>query len=431
MKIAFIAPFGLQPKTTVSARMLPLAHALARRGHMVRVVIPPWDDPGASSRGESNIASLRRAEDGRLSGVHVVVLPLSERLPKSIALTGGLVRAALRPTGHADTSFESREYSEAVRTLTTFRADVVHIFKPIGYSGLAGLALQALRLPWVLDTDDWEGPGGWADVNPYSLPQKAAVTLLEATLPRMAGAVTAASHTLQGRAWGFGLPRSRVFYMPNGIWHEKYAAWIQPIGEATIEALRRKHSLQGGPVILLYTRFAEFPWRWPLEVLRCILKEHPRAKLLVVGGGFFGEENKLKAEAARLGLQDRVVTTGMIAESDIPAHLSLGDVALYPMRDSLLNRAKSPVKVLEQMLVGLPIVAHRVGQAADFIGDAGLLVEPADVRGMADAASALLLDPQKAKQLGEKARHRAWEHYNWEQLATQAEGAYRVALKGR
>ncbi|MBF6614840.1 MAG: glycosyltransferase, partial [Chloroflexi bacterium] len=292
MNIAFIAPFGLQPKTTVSARMLPLAHALAQRGHMVRVVIPPWDDPNASSYGESNIASLRRAEDGRLSGVHIVVLPLPGRLPKSIALTGGLVRAALRPTGHADTSFESREYAEAVRKLTTFRADVAHVFKPIGYSGLAGLVLQALRVPWVLDTDDWEGPGGWADVNPYSLPEKAAVTLLEAMLPRMAGAVTAASHTLQGRAWGFGLPRSRVFYMPNGIWHEKYAAWIEPVGEATKQKFKRIHGLQDSPVILLYTRFAEFPWRWPLDLLRDVLREQPRAKLLVVGGGFFGEENK-------------------------------------------------------------------------------------------------------------------------------------------
>jgi glycosyltransferase involved in cell wall biosynthesis len=303
--------------------------------------------------------------------------------------------------------------------------DVVHVFKPIGYSGMAAFALQALGVPWVLDMDDWEGPGGWVGVNPYSPAQKALITLTEAMLPRMAGAVTVASRTLEARTWDFGLPRRRVRYMPNGVSEEKYRVWTT--GAESVGA-RRAVPLQGSPTILLYTRFAEFPYQWPLDVLKLVLQEHPTAKLLVVGEGFFGEGEKLQADAERMGLGESVTVVGRVAEEDLPAYLSMGDVAIYPVEDNLITRAKSPVKVLEPMLMGLPIVAHRVGQAAEFIGDAGVPVEPGNLHEMANAVSTLLKDPERRKHLGEKARGRVWTQFNWERLCLQAEAAYKLAL---
>ncbi len=430
MHIALLAPFGLQPKGTTSARMMPLAHALARRGHMVRVVIPPWDDPSVPRGGrlKTSIASLVEGEDGRLSGVQVVLLPMRKWVPDSLGLTYGLVKSALWPATRANTPFERPEYGDTAHTLTTFRAEVVHVFKPVGYSGVAGLAMQALGVPWVLDMDDWEGPGGWADINPYSSAQKASIAAMEAVLPRIAGAVTAASRTLQARAWDFGLPRRRVFYMPNGVSRERYGAWMEPPDEAVIASLREQYRLWAGPVVVLYTRFAEFPFWWPLDIMKYALEDHPTAKLLVVGGGFFGEEEKLLSEAARLGIRERVALTGRVAEADLPAHLALGDVAIYPMSDNLINRAKSPVKVLEPMLMGIPMVAHRVGQVAEFIGDAGVLVEPGDLRGMGLSVSALLASPEKRGRLGEMAKGRVWAQFNWDRLGEAALLAYGVAM---
>ena len=126
-------------------------------------------------------------------------------------------------------------------------------------------------------------------------------------------------------------------------------------------------------------------------------------------------------------MADRVVVVGRVAEEDLPAHLGLGDVALYPMADTLINRAKSPVKVLEPMLVGLPLVAHRVGEVAEFVGDAGVLVPPGDLRGMAEAVCALLADPERRERLGRMAQKRVWERFNWQHLCAAAEDAYRVA----
>ena len=45
LRISMLAPFGIRPKGTLSARMLPLAQALRRRGHAVCIAAPPVQNP--------------------------------------------------------------------------------------------------------------------------------------------------------------------------------------------------------------------------------------------------------------------------------------------------------------------------------------------------------------------------------------------------
>jgi glycosyltransferase involved in cell wall biosynthesis len=422
--------------------MVPLAQALARRGHMVRLVIPPWDDPSAqeaAKAGQTSVGALVSSgeESKDPSGVHTVALALPRRAPASITLTYGLLRQALRPNTGIDAPFESGPQLGALRALTTFSADVVHVFKPVGYSGLAGFALSAMRAKWVLDVDDWEGPGGWADINSYSLAERASVTLMEALLPRLARAVTAASRTLEARTWNMGLPRQRVGFLPNGVSREKYAAWgdytkqtgpLQWEQRGLPAEIRKQYRLEGAPVVLLYTRFAEYPYTWALRILAKVLEQHPGARLFVVGSGFRGEEERLRADAAAAGMGEQVVVAGRVPENLLPAYLSLGDVAVYPMADTLLNRAKSPMKVIEPMVMGLPIVAHRVGSVAEFIGDTGLLVPPGNLEGMAAGVSRLLSNPNLRSLLGAKAQQRVWSRFNWDDLSGIAERMYTTAL---
>ena len=72
MKIALLAPFGLKTKGTVVARMLPIATALTERGHHVRLIVPPWDDPPASPT-----LTARRSMLEKIDAVEVLTLPLS------------------------------------------------------------------------------------------------------------------------------------------------------------------------------------------------------------------------------------------------------------------------------------------------------------------------------------------------------------------
>jgi glycosyltransferase involved in cell wall biosynthesis len=395
LRITMLAPFGIRPKGTLSARMLPLAQALARRGHCVSIIAPPVQNPQDAGR--------RDVYDG---------VPVTHtRLP---TLPG--------PAGVA------QQVQSLLRTALAEQPEVLHLFKPKGYSGLAALLLRVVRpnLPLVVDTDDWEGWGGWNDLLPYPRPAKTLFAWQERDLPRRAAAVTVASRTLQAQVWGFGVPPERVFYIPNGV--EGLA-----IGDWRLGARHSQPPIPHppSPTMLLYTRFWEFDLRDLMAALVVIVAGCPAARLLVVGRGERGEERELLRLAARAGLAAAIDYRGWAEPAQIPALLAGADLALVPMTDTLINRARSLAKLLELMAAGLPIVAGRVGQVAEYIEDgrSGLLVAPGGPAALARATLALLSDSALRERLSQGARARVAAHYTWESLAPDAERAYYSALR--
>jgi len=381
-----LAPFGIRPKGTLSARMLPLAQALARRGHVVSIVAPPVQNPQDAGRHE--------VYDG--VAVTHTALPSLPGPAGVVQQTLALLRAALAE-----------------------RPDALHLFKPKGYAGLAALLARAVwpGLPLVVDTDDWEGWGGWNDLLPYPRPAKTLFAWQERDLPRRADAVTVASRTLQAQVWGFGVPPDRVFYLPNGI---------SGVERSNVRTFERSNV----STVLLYTRFWEFDVRDVVAALVGIVERRPQARLLVVGRGERGEERALLRLAERAGVAQAIDYRGWVEPDAIPALLDSADVALVPMDDTLINRARCSAKLLEIMAAGLPIVAGRVGQVAEYVEDgrSGLLVPSGDSGALARATLALLDDAPLRERLGRAARARVTCHYTWDHLAPQAERAYQRAL---
>jgi glycosyltransferase involved in cell wall biosynthesis len=409
LRLVFVAPFATHPKATTSARVLPLARALAARGHAVTVLIPPYDNP---------------TEGGRRYDVGAARV-------EALAVDAGLPEESPRQA-----IAQPRLAARLVRRALALRPDVVHVFKPKAVSGLAqGLLWYAGRaaavLPGrapavVLDTDDWEGYGGWNEYESYPWWQKLVCDRQERWGLTHADALTVASRTLEAQAWSHRVPPGRVVYLPNGLSAADFPAWrgVDP-GPA-----RARLGLGADPVLLLYTRFFEFQPERALAVLAAVCARVPAARLLVAGAGKFGQEHRLAALAATRGLKDAVVLTGWQEPSALPAVIATADVALFPADDNLANRAKCSVKLLQCLWLGLPVVADRVGQLAEYVQDgvSGALSDPQDPESMAAAAVRLLQDPSLAARLGAAARRRAEESFDWDRLAPLAERAYRIAL---
>jgi glycosyltransferase involved in cell wall biosynthesis len=389
-----LAPFGLRPKGTVLVRMLPLAQALSRRGHNVSIVAPPLQNP--------QDAGLRAVYDG----VPVIHTPLP-----TLAGPAGMMQ----------------QVAELLRHALAERPDVLHLFKPKGYSGLAALlgCMLRPRLPLVVDTDDWEGWGGWNDLLPYPRLAKQLFAWQERDLPRRAAAVTVASRTLETQVWGFGVAPERVFYLPNG-------PTDLALNRPTQAEARRALGLGDGPLLLLYTRFWEFDLADVIRALVAIVGRCPDVRLLVVGRGERGEDRDLLWSAGRAGLARAIEYRGWVEPEHIPLHLAAADIALYPIADRLITRAKCPAKLLELMAAGLPIIAGRVGQVAEYLEDgvSGLLTPPADPAALARAVLALLADAPMRARLGRSARERVTRTFGWETLVGTAERAYRIATGG-
>jgi glycosyltransferase involved in cell wall biosynthesis len=389
--IAMVAPFGLAPKATTSTRILPLAAALVARGHRVTVLIPPWDDPARSGQ--------RWVEEG----VTIRHITLPRRL-ETLGIVQRL-RAALRATA----------------------PDLIHVFKPKGHGALAALGLER-RWPLVVDTDDWEGAGGWNDSGIYTAPQRALFAWQERSLPRHAAAVTAASRTLQAQLWGFGIARDRVTYLPNGITARRHGDWATARQGAA--QVREKLGLGDAPTILLYTRFVEFDPARPVAILRAVRERIPDVRLLIVGHGFHDEEGTLFAAARAAAVSEAIIHLPWAEWSELPAALAVGDVAILPYDDTLINRAKCSIKTLDLMAAARPIVADAVGQSREYLEHnvSGLLVQPEEPAAFGAAVADLLADPARRQVLGNAAEGRAWATFSWEQLVTRVEQLYDRAI---
>ncbi|MCG3212749.1 MAG: D-inositol-3-phosphate glycosyltransferase [Anaerolineae bacterium] len=393
MKIVFIGPFGLQPKGTVSVRALPLARALVKRGHVVIVLIPPWDDPG------------RAGQSWLDAGVEVVNVPLPPKLPLFFSLW--------------------LTWTLAVRTLT-LQPDAVHFFKPKGFAGLTHWLLWALRLftrapvRLVLDADDWEQ--AWNEVLPYSGLQKLIFAWQERWGLRRADAVTVASRELEKLAKQVR-GRRDVFYLPNG-----FQPLLQIQADApALQAVQQRWQLGPGPVVLLYSRFAEFRLERVVSLVRLVAAKVPQARWLVVGQGLYGEDKNLAQQLQQAGLLEFVIFTGWLPVEDLPAIFALSAVAAFPYDDTLINRTKCSVKLIDLLAAGVPVVADAVGQNNEYIqsGESGVLVEPENDRALGQALVELLTAPERRQAMATAARERIRRDFDWFKLAEIGERTYR------
>jgi len=457
MRIALVAPFGLRAKGTTRARGLPLARELARRGHSVALFIPPYDSPEDSGRRWREEVAPRGAGSDTIcngpqqgNGVDVINL-------------------ALPDPGRGGAAWHLRLGWRLFLAVHAWRPDVVHVFKPKGPSGLAGALLWisrrrtkdqrptaisfVLRHPsLVIDSDDWEGPGGWND-DPragYSLLQRRFFAWQERFGLSHADAWTVTSACLRQRAIGFGADPVRVFVLHNGVTDagsgvrdqgsgvrgqgagvRGQGAGIRDQGSGvrgqgsciTHHASRIRKPIRHSQSAILYTRFAGTR---PADVAAIWAKVRQRASeatLTVVGRGLGGEEREL-AGLAGIEIQ------GWVEPAEMPALFAGMSLAVVPWADTPSNRARHSAKVLELMAAGLPIVACAVGELPVTLGETGVLVPAGDWDSFAAAVTALLDDPERAARLGAAAQARVRVEFTWARLADVALTAYGTARIG-
>jgi glycosyltransferase involved in cell wall biosynthesis len=396
MNIVMIGPFAFKPKGTVSARAFFIGRALVKRGHQVTVLMPPYDNLADSGRHwEREGVWLENMRMRRNDLWHQLSVPL-----------------------------------RMARRAVQLDPDVVHVFKPIGYSGLTGAYLRCFsRRPRVLDTDDWEGIGGWSDVNPYPPMWKRFFAWQEQWLARHAAAVTVVSRTLQTQVWGWGVDPARVFYLPNGP--DAHLRSLADVNEEQREQVRARLEVGSAPFALY---LGHIPYGTDLDLaldaLALIRDRMPEARLVIagVGDGLPG----LQEHAQAIGVADRVLFPGWVEHDEAYLYLAAADAAINPYRDTLINRSKCAGKVIAAMAMGKAVITSRVGENLEYIehGRSGLLTEPGNADELARALQALLSNRTWATELGGNAQQRIWEKYDWDARMALVEQVYQTALEG-
>ncbi len=121
------------------------------------------------------------------------------------------------------------------------------------------------------------------------------------------------------------------------------------------------------------------------------------------------EPSSWQAEAATRFL-------GVIPATEVPAALAEVAVGWIPFRATPNNLRTIPLKLLEYMAAGKPVVASDFGFIAQIVRDAdcGLLVPAADAEAHARALAHVLTHPDEARAMGERGRRAVLDRYSWE-----------------
>jgi glycosyltransferase involved in cell wall biosynthesis len=398
MRIVMIAPFATHPKGTFRIRMLPIAKRLHKNGHNITIVVPPYDNISQSGL------------EYEIDGVHVQNIIFTDIPVLKYFLT--LLRI--------------------VKKTIAFKPDVIYFFKPKGYSGLAAMFISTLRylrllrkIRLILDTDDWEGYGGFCDLYmKYSIYPKYVLDFFnfqEGWIPKRMDAITVASVALKEQMLMNNIASKKIFYVPNGASELPYYL----SNDSEVLKLRNTLGLSNSQTILLYTRFFEYEIRQFVSIVKLVSDVLSDVKFIVVGKGEFEEDEQLKKLLASERLERFVTMVGWIDHKEIPKYLALADVAIYPFDDTLLNRSKCPGKLIELMEAGKPIVAHAVGQIKEYIENeiSGILVRSNDDRNFSAQILRLLTDNSLRKKLSDNAKVQIMTRFSWDDIIQTVEQA--------
>ena len=157
-----------------------------------------------------------------------------------------------------------------------------------------------------------------------------------------------------------------------------------------------------------------------IRALHSIKHRFAQVQLVIAGDG--PERTQLKQQIVELGLFDDVELLGWVAPQEIPAIINNATIVLMPSRIEGL-----PLVALQAAMMERPIIGARVGGLPEIIVDqqTGLLVEPEDSDGLAQAVVHLLDHPQIATQMGKTSRCRVAEIFSWEKCVASYDALYR------
>ncbi len=196
------------------------------------------------------------------------------------------------------------------------------------------------------------------------------------------------------------VPTQKLTVVPIGV-----PSSYRPECEASIGSqIARRYGLTR-PYVLYVGNFK--PHKNLALLLRAFarLPEYLRQRYqLVLAGGLDRFQPPLAALAAELGIAQRLVFPGFIAEDDMPALYSAAELFVFP---SLYEGFGLPV--LEAMACGAPVVCTRAACLPEVAGEAAILIDPHSVTDMAGAIERCLTDDDLRQGLRARGRQRVQE----------------------
>lgn len=291
--------------------------------------------------------------------------------------------------------------------------DVIYAIKPQPSSfGVALLRKIFNRQPVILDIDDWELSWHGGDEWKYHPTLKQ----LARDILKKEGALRRTDHPLYLQWMERLVNKADAITVHTNFLYKRFGGEFVPNGKDTRlfdpskydpQQSRDMYGLTGYRILMFPG--APRPYKGLEDVL--IALDHlnePDLRVAIIGGSPYDDyDNKLIQQWGRW-----IIKLPNYPIDVMPQVVAAAHVVIVPQRDELAARAQFPLKLTDGMAMAKPVLATKVGDIPEILGETGYLVDPSSPEQIAAKIQWIFQNFAQAQEQGKRARQRCVQYYS-------------------
>lgn len=339
----------------------------------------------------------------------------------------GIPYHRLLPDGRGDMPFETsgriiRGADRITELVKQLRPQVLHAATDHRNGSVAHAVRDRTGTPFVYEVRGFLEET-WASRDPARIGSQRHVLQREreAFLMNQADAVVTLAETMAVEIVERGVPRENIYLAPNAV----DDSLLQASYDAEVFRSRfgiDKNEIVVGSVssIVAYEGFATL-----LRAAAIMRDEGAPVRVLIVGDGT--ERDTLLELVEELSLKSAILPGRVGPDEALQAQAAI-DIFVCPREDLRVCRLVTPLKPVEAMALGKPVVLSDLPALSELVGSdgAGLLVPPGDPAALAKALAGLREDPARRAEMGEAGRAEVAAKRTWSRVAETYRDLYRT-----
>lgn len=228
----------------------------------------------------------------------------------------------------------------------------------------------------------------------------------------LSDAVVCPANVTRAYLTSLGVPAERIHVIPNGFSPADFQPTPLPVPPP--DSVPPDYT----PTLLYIGTLADWQGLEALIMALPLVREQHPARLRIVGRGRSRQRKLLHKRVLKLGLEAYVSIEPAVPHSEVPALMAAADVCVAPlaMNDRNVIQGCCPIKVIEYMAAGRPLVAANLPVVRELVREDidGLLFAPGDKEDLARQIVRLLDDRTLATRLATEAAAHAHAHLTWD-----------------
>ena len=288
--------------------------------------------------------------------------------------------------------------------------DIIHAHSPC-LNGIAAInAAKKFSIPVVYEMRaSWEDAAVEHGTTTEGSLRYRLTRALETFVFKRVNGITTICNGLKKDIASRNIGATPIQVIPNAVNANEFS-----VHSASEKSLRKRYNLGQSYVVGFVGSFYAYEGLDLLvDAMQAMLASELDVKALLVGGG--PEEDKLRAQVKRLGLEDKVIFTGRVPHEQVDQYYDLIDVLAYPRVPARLTDIVTPLKPLEAMAMGKVFIASNVGGHVEILPERlhSVLFEAGSVNALVSALEDSIANkPLKALFSGWARKH-VKDERNW------------------